>query len=56
MVGPPRIIFGTDGALEALLDGLSKEGPEPQRTMFQALGTTEKPLPTSQNGYPPPQW
>ena len=34
MVGPPGIITGTDGALEALLDGLAEVGPEPQRTKF----------------------
>ena len=44
MVGPPHIIFGTDGALEALLDGLAEVGLEPQRTKFQALGTTEEAL------------
>ena len=39
---PPHIIFGTDGTLEALLDGLAEVGLEPQRTKFQALGTTEE--------------
>ena len=44
MMRPPHIIFGTDGALEALLDGLVEVGLEPQRTKFQALGTTEEAL------------
>ena len=44
MVGPPHIIFGTDGTLEALLDGLAEVGLEPHRTKFQALGTTEEAL------------
>ena len=44
MMGPPRIIFGTDGALEAFLGGLADVGLEPQRTMFQVRGTTEEAL------------
>ena len=42
MVGPPHIIFGTNRALETLLDGLAEVGLEPQRTKFEALGTTEE--------------
>ena len=54
MVGPPHIIFGTDGALEALLDGLAEVGLEPQRTKFQALGTTEEALSDKPGWLPAP--
>ena len=54
MVGPSHIIFGTDGALEALLDGLAEVGLEPQRTKFQALGTTEEALADKPEWLPTP--
>jgi len=44
MVGPPHVISGTDGALGALLDGLAEIGLKPQRTKFEALGTTKEAL------------
>ena len=54
MVGPPHITFGTDGALEALQDGLAEVGLEPQRTKFQALGTTEEALADEPEWLPAP--
>ena len=44
MAGPPHVISGTDGALGALLDGLAEIGLKPQRTKFEALGTTKEAL------------
>ena len=44
MMGPPHITFGTGGDLEALIDGLTEVGLEPQRTKFRTPGTTEEAL------------
>ena len=53
-VGPPHIIAGTDGVPEALLGGLAEVGTGPQRTKFQAPGTTEEALPNKPGWLPAP--